>query len=336
VTSAVRLAARGVHGLPEVAPGDDLAVLVCAATALDDGDVVVVSSKAVSKAEGRVVQTDRESAITAETARVVARRGDTTIARTRHGLTLAAAGVDASNVSTGSVVLLPEDPDASARRLRDALAAHCGRNVAVVISDTAGRTWREGQTDIAVGVAGLDPLQELAGAVDTYGNALHVTAPAVADEVAAAADLVMGKLTGVPVAVVSGLAPRVLPPDVHGPGAAALVRPDAGDMFGLGSREAVLAAVARTDAGALGALRRERTEIGELVALATSSRAPARLDVEHRADGSIEISGDDDLPTAAALERVVVAATTTQWHVVADDRNSGRCRLVVREERAVP
>ncbi|HET7327394.1 MAG TPA: coenzyme F420-0:L-glutamate ligase [Nocardioidaceae bacterium] len=343
--------ARGLPGLPEIVRGDDLPALICAAVgragadlgdagledaALDDGDVVVVTSKVVSKAEGGIVTMDRDTAVEAETARVVARRGPTTIARTRHGLTLAAAGVDASNTARGTVVLLPADPDASARRLRTSLHATTGRNVAVVISDTAGRSWREGQTDIAIGVAGMPAVTSLAGTVDGHGNALEVTAPAVADEVAGLADLVMGKLSGLPVVVVSGLGDLVLPPDEHGPGAAALIRPDAGDMFGLGSREAVLAAVTRHDPAALGALRRDATTVEDLLALATRSGVPVSLHTHVLADGTVEVSGADDLLTAAALERLLVAATTTQWRLVGDERNNGRCRIVVRQEGAGP
>lgn len=231
-------------GLPEVTAGDDLAALVVAAlqeedTPLADGDVVVLTSKAVSKAEGRVLHIDRDEAITSETVRVVARRGATRIVETRHGLVLAAAGVDASGVQPGSVVLLPLDPDASARRLRARFMELTGADVAVVVSDTMGRPWRTGLTDQAVGAAGLAPLEDLRGRDDGHGNVLDVTVTATADEVAAAADLVKGKLAGRPVAVVRGLARHVLAED--GPGAAALVRPAAEDMFRWGSRD-VLAA----------------------------------------------------------------------------------------------
>lgn len=228
-----------VAGLPEVAAGDDLAELVAAAVGpegLHDGDVLVVTSKVVSKAEGRVVAADdREAAIDAESVRLVARRGATRIVETRHGLVLAAAGVDASNTPLGTVVLLPEDPDASAARLRSALARRLGVRVAVVVSDTLGRPWRLGLTDSAVGVAGLDPLDDHRGRVDGHGHTLEQTVVAVADEVAAAADLVKGKLSGVPVAVVRGLGHLVT--DEDGPGAHALVRPPAEDLFPLGTFE---------------------------------------------------------------------------------------------------
>ena len=209
-----------------------------------DGDVVAVTSKVVAKSEGRVRAGTREDAVEAETVRVVARRGPTTIARTRHGLTMAAAGVDASNVAQGHVVLLPLDPDASARAIRQRLAELTGRTVGVVVTDTAGRAWREGQTDIAIGAAGVRVVESFAGQVDAHGNPLVVTAPAVADEIAGLAELAQGKLAGRPFAVVRGRADLVLPSGDDGPGAAALVRPDGSDMFGYGTREAVLAALA--------------------------------------------------------------------------------------------
>jgi coenzyme F420-0:L-glutamate ligase/coenzyme F420-1:gamma-L-glutamate ligase len=228
----------GVRGLPDVQPGDDLAeLLAVAAPGLRDGDVVVVTSKIVSKAEGRVVHADsREDAITAETVTLVARRGPLRIVRTRHGLVLAAAGVDASNVALGTVLLLPVDPDESARTLRAGLARRLGIRVAVIITDTAGRAWREGLVDIAIGVAGLAPLEDLRGQVDPYGNPLEMTVTAVADEIAAGAELVKGKTAGVPVAVVRGLAHLVT--DADGPGAAALIRPVEHDLFALGVAEA--------------------------------------------------------------------------------------------------
>lgn len=231
-------------GVPEIAEGDDLAAILAPVLDLDSGDIVVVTSKIVSKSEARVVDGDRGEHLAAETARVVARRGPTTIARTRHGLTLAAAGIDNSNVEIGRAVLLPLDPDASARRLRAALQERTGRRLGVIVTDTAGRAWREGQTDIAIGVAGLLPLEDFAGRTDAYGNELAVTAPAVADEIAGLAELAQGKLGGRPVAVVRGRADLVLDADDDGPGAVALIRADGADLFGYGAREAVLRAVA--------------------------------------------------------------------------------------------
>jgi coenzyme F420-0:L-glutamate ligase/coenzyme F420-1:gamma-L-glutamate ligase len=244
MTDAVALEVWALDGLPEIVAGADLAALVrgaCLSSGrpLHDGDVLVVTSKAVSKAEGRVVRMDREEAITAETVRVVAQRGDTRIVETRHGLVLAAAGVDASNTRPGSVVLLPLDPDKSARALRSALLVQQGVDVAVVVTDTVGRPWRTGLVDQAIGLAGLDPLEDLRGRADRFGNRLDATVTAVADEVAAAAELVKGKLAGRPVAVVRGLGHRVTAE--HGPGAAALVRPAVEDMFRWGAREVVAA-----------------------------------------------------------------------------------------------
>jgi coenzyme F420-0:L-glutamate ligase/coenzyme F420-1:gamma-L-glutamate ligase len=234
------LTIRGVPGLPEIRAGADLARLICeSAPDLADGDIVAITSKIVSKAEGRVIAAGREDAIDAEAVRVVASRGATRIVETRHGLVLAAAGVDRSNTEPGTVVLLPEDPDASARRLRKALRDRSRANVAVIITDTLGRPWRNGQTDAAIGAAGLMPVQDLRGETDTYGTPLEVTVVAVADEIAAATDLVKGKATGMPVAIVRGLGGLVTEHD--GPGAQALIRPAAQDMFRFGSAD-VLAA----------------------------------------------------------------------------------------------
>ncbi len=228
-----------VTGLPEIGAGADLAPMIVAATAagpgLADGDIVVITSKIISKAEGRVLHADRESAIDAETVRVVARRGPTRICQTRHGLVLAAAGVDASNTAPGTVVLLPVDPDASAARLQADFLRFAGAQVGVVITDTMGRPWRTGQTDTAIGAAGLRPLRDHRGQADTFGNTLEVTIAAVADEIAAAADLVKGKTAQIPVAVVRGL-PELVTSE-PGPGAAALIRPAAEDMFRLGAAD---------------------------------------------------------------------------------------------------
>lgn len=246
------LRAWPVEGLGEVRRGTALVDLLDGVD-LHDGDVVCVTSKVVAKAEGRQRHQDREEAITQETVRVVARRGAARIVENRLGLVMAAAGVDASNTEVGTVVLLPDDPDASARRLREDVLARHGRDVAVVVTDTAGRAWRTGQTDLAIGVAGIEPLDVLDGQVDGYGNPLVVTAPAVADELASLAELVTGKLGGRPVSVVRGLAARVLPAGDHGPGAAVLLRPRRQDMFALGAREAVVAAVRGRDADCFGA-----------------------------------------------------------------------------------
>ena len=237
---APAITVTGLAGLPEIEPGADLAGLIAdAAPGLADGDIVVVTSKIVSKAEGRVIRAGREDAIDAETVRLVARRGASRIVETRHGLVLAAAGVDASNTAPGTVVLLPEDPDDSARRLRKALRDRLRAVIGIIISDTMGRPWRAGQTDTAIGAAGVLPLRDHRGQADTFGTPMEVTLAAVADEVAAAGDLVKGKTAGIPVAIVRGLAHLVT--DADGPGAQALIRPAAEDMFRFGSAD-VLAA----------------------------------------------------------------------------------------------
>ena len=236
------LSVFALDGLPEIQPGDDLAALIGdAAGDLETGDILVVTSKIVSKAEGRIVRADdREAAIDAETVRVVASRthpgGITRIVETRHGLVLAAAGVDASNAPDGTVLLLPEDPDATARALASALRDRFGVDLGVVVTDTLGRPWREGQTDVAIGAAGIRVLHDLRGTNDTNGRRLDATIAAVADEIAAAADLVKGKASGKPVAVVRGLGELVGPLDL--PGASAIIRPAADDMFRLGTAEA--------------------------------------------------------------------------------------------------
>jgi coenzyme F420-0:L-glutamate ligase/coenzyme F420-1:gamma-L-glutamate ligase len=241
-----------VAGIERIEPGADLAGIIAAAAPwLRDGDVVVVTSKIVSKAEGRLVEVPldgpereavRAAALRAETARIVAERGPTSIVATHHGFVMAAAGIDASNVDPSRLVLLPKDPDASARALRAALAQRYGWNVAVVISDTMGRPWRLGLTDVALGVAGIAPLTDHRGERDPYGNELHLTVTAVVDELAAAADLVKGKVNEVPVAVVRGY--LAAPPSQDGPGVAALLRDAASDLFSLGTAEARAAGMA--------------------------------------------------------------------------------------------
>ena len=242
--------ALGVEGIPEVAAGDDLAELLLAgsvdglpvAEGLRDGDILLVTSKIMSKAEGRIVRADdREAAIDAETVRVVARRGRTRIVENRQGLVMAAAGVDASNTPSGTVLLLPEDPDASARGLRKRLRELTGARVGVVVTDTFGRPWRNGLTDVAIGAAGLDVLEDHRGRTDSHGNELALTVTAVADELAAAADLVKGKATGCPVAVVRGLGHLVTEED--GTGVRQLIRNAAEDLFRLGTSEAIREAV---------------------------------------------------------------------------------------------
>ena len=249
-------------GIGEIRPGDDLATLIIDAAdgALRDGDIVSVTSKIVSKAEDRFVQAaDREQAITDETVRVVAGRdvpgGTVRIVENRLGIIAAAAGVDSSSVPVGTVLLLPLDPDASARRIVERIRARLGVAVGVVITDTLGRAWRIGQTDAAIGIAGMDPVLDLRGRVDEYGQEMNVTVTAVADEIASATDLVKGKAVGRPVAVVRGLGDLV---DRDDPGdedgtvdredpagreqkdprsARSLLRPREDDMFHTGAAE---------------------------------------------------------------------------------------------------
>jgi coenzyme F420-0:L-glutamate ligase len=235
---------RPVRGIGDITVGDDLATLIAdAAPWLADGDVLVVTSKIVSKAEGRLVEVPadgperdeaRASALASETARVVARRGPTTIVQTHHGFVMAAAGIDASNVDKTHLVLLPVDPDESARKLRAGFRAR-GLDVAVVVSDTMGRTWRNGLTDVALGAAGIDPFRDHRGETDPYGNELSITQMAVIDELAAAGELVKGKCDQVPVAVVRGLGSSG---STDGSGAVALLRDAESDMFSLGTAEA--------------------------------------------------------------------------------------------------
>jgi coenzyme F420-0:L-glutamate ligase/coenzyme F420-1:gamma-L-glutamate ligase len=231
----------GIEGLPEVAPGDDLAAVIAAAVPdLRDQDIVVVTSKIVSKAEGRLVAMERDAAIASETVRVVAERGATRIVETPHGLVLAAAGVDASNVPAGLVALLPKDPDASAAAIREGLRDRLGVDVAVVVTDTMGRPWRNGLVDLAIGAAGIAAVDDHRGRIDKFGHTLEMTVTAVIDEVASAAELVKGKLDAVPVAIVRGLP---FSPDVENVGARALVRRAEDDMFRLGTKEAKKEAV---------------------------------------------------------------------------------------------
>ena len=255
--AAPRLEVIPVTGIGDLRPGDDLAATISAAAPdLRDGDVLVVTSKAVSKVEGRLIVLDsddseareaaRQAAIDVETVRVIAQRGPLRIVETRHGLVLAAAGVDESNVARSELALLPVDPDTSAALLREALQERRGVTVGVIISDSMGRPWREGITDNAIGVAGLTAVTDPRGERDPYGNVLAMTQVAVADEIAAAADLVKGKLGGIPVAIVRGLAPDGKLPD-DGQGSRTLLRGAADDLFRLGTAEAI--AIGREDVG---------------------------------------------------------------------------------------
>src|SRR4051812_24068569 len=223
-----------VEGIPEIKPGDVLAEVIAAHVELQDGDVVVVTQKIVSKAEGRLVAVDpddplsHKAIVEEESVRIIRRRGDLIMSETKHGFVCANAGVDLSNVERGWCALLPVDSDRSARRIRDGLLGRSGVTVGVVISDTFGRTWRRGLTDVAIGCAGVAGIIDLRGSSDTYGRELHVTQVCVADEIAGAAELVMGKATAVPVAVVRGVDPSWLR---EGSVKDEIVRPPSEDLF---------------------------------------------------------------------------------------------------------
>ena len=320
-----------VTGLGEVTEGADLAAMLAGAVSLQDGDVLVVTSKVVSKAEGRVRPAKREEVLGDETDRTVAWRGHTAIVRTHHGLVMAAAGVDASNTETGTVVLLPRDPDASARRIREALARGTGRNVAVLVTDTAGRAWRTGQTDIAIGAAGLDVLQDYSGRTDPHGNELAVTAPAVADEIAAAADLVKRKLDRRPAAVVRGMSGLVLVPGRHGPGAAALVRDETQDMFGLGAREAVLSALHEDDPRGFGLPCTALELVVQLSALAEQT-VDVRLEGTDNRTVTARLRGTER-EQGAADARLRTAAFALGWRT---GDGTGPDRALLRFRPATP
>jgi len=306
----------GVDGIGEVEPGADLAALIAAAgVSLQDRDVVVVTQKVVSKAEGRLWpaggtpdqrEAARQAAIESETVRVVAERGPTRIVETRHGFVVASAGVDASNVHQDVVALLPEDSDASARQIREGLQRRLGVDVAVIVSDTFGRPWRNGLTDVAIGAAGIRALRDYRGRTDAYGNDLRMTEVADIDQIASAAELVMGKLDGIPVAVVRGVPYDDDPDDA---GVRPLVRPAGEDMFRLGTDEAL------------------RQGAGDPVALVEARRSvrdfrPDRVDPKR-------------------LQRALAAAVTapaphhtTPWRFVLVDTDEARSALLAAMRQA--
>lgn len=340
-----------ISGIGEISPGDDLGALIAdavtaSAAGLRDGDILVVTSKIVSKAEGQIVSASREEAIAAETVRVVARRGPTTISQTRHGFVMAAAGVDESNTAPGTVILLPADPDESARRLRKALRDRLGARVGVVITDTMGRAWRAGQTDTAVGAAGVLPARDHRGETDAFGNTLEVTVAAVADEIAAAGDLVKGKALQMPVALVRGLSGLVT--DDDGPGAAALVRDPAEDMFRLGAADVLAArrtvrsftaepvdpdAVRRAVAAAVTAPAPHHSEPWRFVIVSSPEARTALLDAmlgawiaDLRRDGftaeQIERRTRRGLPLREAPLIVIPCLETSAAHAYPDERRA--------------
>jgi coenzyme F420-0:L-glutamate ligase/coenzyme F420-1:gamma-L-glutamate ligase len=316
-----------VRGIGDVTAGDDLAELITnAAPWLRDGDVLVVTSKIVSKAEGRMVdvpadgperEAAREEIMASETARVVARRGPTAIVQTHHGFVMAAAGIDASNVDKTHLVLLPADPDGSARALRAALLER-GLTVGVIVSDTMGRTWRNGLTDVALGAAGIEPFRDHRGEIDPYGNELQLTQMAVIDELAGAGELVKGKRDQVPVAVVRGY-PGAGPGDSEG--AVALLRDAESDMFSLGTAEA--RAVGLRDAATL-----PEDLPGRPIDTSAVDRALATV-ADHLAPGTA-VSPADVLPddgATAALRLTAPEPTPSAWMRLGADAHRLRSAL---------
>jgi coenzyme F420-0:L-glutamate ligase/coenzyme F420-1:gamma-L-glutamate ligase len=332
---------RPVRGIGDVTAGDDLARLITSAAPwLRDGDVLVVTSKIVSKAEGRLVEVPadgperdaaRERALLSETARVVARRGPTAIVQTHHGFVMAAGGIDASNVDKTHLVLLPADPDASARALRADLLAR-GLDVAVIISDTMGRAWRNGLTDVALGAAGIEPFRDHRGEIDPYGNELQLTQMAVIDELASAGELVKGKMDQVPVAVVRGY-PR--PGGGDSEGAAALLRDAASDMFSLGTAEARAAGLraaatladdapptATTDAAAV-----DRDVVDRALATVAEAIAPGTTVTAEDGGTALRVGTAGTTPAALVrlgadahrLRAALAAEGVTSSHATADD-----------------
>jgi coenzyme F420-0:L-glutamate ligase/coenzyme F420-1:gamma-L-glutamate ligase len=316
-----RIEIWGIEGMPEVQAGDDLATLIIAAGAeLLDGDVVVVTSKVVSKAQGRLVPGSRADHLGAETARVVARRGELAIVETHHGFVMAAAGIDASNVPDGYVALLPTDPDRVAEDLRNELADHAGVDVAVIVSDTMGRPWRNGVTDVAIGATGLDVLWDLRGQRDAAGHLLEATVVAIADELAAAADLVKGKLAQSPVAVIRGFPLRR---NDSGAGAKPLVRRAEDDLFRLGTDDAMRQVV--IDSAPVAAASGEADR--EAVQRAVSLLGPVDVELDVSANGRIVTATGDALAAGHALGRLAAALAAEGLRATAPDPTATGARM---------
>lgn len=323
----------GLTGIGEVHAGDDVAALVVDAlhaqrASLSDGDVIAVSSKVVSKAAGlSVAAADRDEVVLRESRRLVAaRRTPTGVARiveSAAGPVMAAAGVDASNVEGEVVLTLPHDPDAAARDLRTRLHELTGAVVGVVVTDTAGRPWRAGQTDFALGAAGLDAVEDLRGSLDTSGRELSVTARAVVDELAAAADLVKGKAEGVPAALFRGLADLVLPLDDPGPGARSLVRSGTGDWFRLGHVEAVRAALGAGGVEPPPVVPGTLTERLDRAAEVALAAGPVTDGVVRREGPALRVEAADEFSLGALTQRVLAALWTEFLVGLVDRETSG-------------
>ncbi|WP_432492161.1 coenzyme F420-0:L-glutamate ligase [Kineococcus auxinigenes] len=339
--STTSLQVVGITGVGEVCAGDDLArVLVEALHAqrasVVDGDVLAVSSKVVSKARGLTAPLEqREAVIAAQSVRTVAARrtptGLASVVQSAAGPVMAAAGVDASNVVDGTVLLLPADADAEARALRTALRELTGADVGVVVTDTAGRAWREGQTDFALGVAGVDVLDDLRGELDASGRPMSVTARAIADEVAAAADLVKGKTDGVPAALIRGLGERVRADD--GPGARSLLRPASSDWFRLGHVEAVRAAIGAAAVDAPPVVPGTLAERLDRVAQVATAGGPGRCLVKDDGAGPVlRLSAEDAFELGALAQRVLAALWTEdlRGRVERDGEPDGEREALVR------
>ncbi|WP_380170644.1 coenzyme F420-0:L-glutamate ligase [Kineococcus sp. DHX-1] len=328
----------GLTGIGEVHDGDDVAALVVDAlhaqrASLSDGDVIAVSSKVVSKAAGlTAAAVDRDEVVLRESRRLVAaRRTPTGVARiveSAAGPVMAAAGVDASNVEGDVVLTLPHDPDAAARELRTRLHELTGAVVGVVVTDTAGRPWRAGQTDFALGAAGIDAVEDLRGSLDTSGRELSVTARAVVDELAAAADLVKGKAEGVPAALFRGLADLVLPLDDPGPGARSLVRAGASDWFRLGHVEAVRAALGAGGVEPPPVVPGTLTERLDRAAEVALAAGPVTGGVVRREGPALRVEAADEFSLGALTQRVL-AALWTEFLVGLVDRDLEREPSVV-------
>lgn len=330
MTPSAALEVWAPDGIGEVAADDDLVALVWRHAQPQSGDIVVITSKVVSKAEGRVRPGPVTASLAAETERVLARTGPIVIVKGRLGITQAMAGLDASNVAAGTHALLPVDPDASAQRVRAALWEREAVNIGVLISDTAGRAWRIGQTEIAIGAAGVLLTEDLHGREDGYGRRLSRTEPCVADELCNAAELVQGKTSRRPLARIRGRADLVCAPDVPGAPAASLNRSEDQDLFGLGTRESVLRALTALP--------------GDLSAFGSPAPAASLAEALTRVVPGTTLDWDEASPDLAVARMadpsqswiVRAVAFAHGWHLDSDDRETRDPRRVTLVPRLLP